>query len=73
LAEEARQTHRFFFLSLEVIVSKNQSEQHNTFKISDNESVRVKMMCLGLVVDEQVNFQCSTSTTLKLPEVLPSI
>jgi hypothetical protein len=31
------------------------------------------MMRLGLVVDEQVNFQCSTSTTLKLPEVLPSI
>jgi hypothetical protein len=38
-----------------------------------NESVRLKMMRLGLVVDEQVNFQCSTSTKLELPEVLPSI
>jgi hypothetical protein len=38
-----------------------------------NESVRLKMMRLGLVVDEQVNFQCSTSTKLKLPKVLPSI
>lgn len=38
-----------------------------------NESVRLKMMRLGLVVDEQANFQCSTSTKLELPEVLPSI
>jgi hypothetical protein len=30
-------------------------------------------MCLGLVVVEQVKFQCSTSTKLELPEVLPSI
>ncbi len=30
-------------------------------------------MRLGLVVDEQANFQCSTSTKLELPEILPSI
>ena len=38
-----------------------------------NESVRLKMRRLGLVVDEQANFQCSTSTKRKLPKVLPSI
>lgn len=37
------------------------------------ESVRLKIMRLGLVVDEQASFQCSTSTKLKLPKVLPSI
>lgn len=35
--------------------------------------MRLKMMRLGLVVDEQANFQCSTSTKLELPEILPSI
>jgi hypothetical protein len=31
------------------------------------------MTRLGLVVDEQVNFQCSTSTKPEMPGVLPSI
>jgi hypothetical protein len=30
-------------------------------------------MCLGLVVVEQVKFQCSTSTKPEFPEFLPSI
>jgi hypothetical protein len=31
------------------------------------------MKRLRIVEDEQVNFQCSTSTKLELPEALPSI
>jgi hypothetical protein len=37
-----------------------------------NESVRLKMIRLFLVIVDQVNFQCATTTSLEAPEV-PSI
>jgi hypothetical protein len=53
--------------------SQNQNEQHDVSEISANESVYVKMMSLGLVVVDQVNFQRSTTTKLESAEVLLSI